>query len=410
MKELITIQLCLFLALLSGGCIQNQSTNTNENLEPAVEYLNLQKFEKAEEVIPEKQFIEVPSVKLQEGQLKPLPVETRVQNVKEDNFGGGVIEPVKPKNNIEIVAKPVPIPIPSKKNKSLLTKADKELIAGFARKTVMQTAVVGNAKKRSQVTPSPLPENWINAITVYDYMEGALFQVYLTPNRTTDILFAPGEQLISSSAGDTLRWIVGETESGSGKDKRSHLLVKPKHINIDTNLTVTTDRRTYYLELHSTKNKAYMAAVQWNYPNDRFVKKYQKTRKVERKKAEKILQITDLTSMNFDYKFKTFEDEEDIEWFPVRAFDDGKKTFIQFPSDMKYRQAPVLYVLSNETNRKPQIVNYRVQDGFYVVDRIFQAAVLMEGTKAQRKVTILNKKIYREYAKYDPFTERENSK
>ena len=108
--------------------------------------------------------------------------------------------------------------------------------------------------------------------------------------------------------------------------------------------------------------------------------------------------------MNFDYIFKSHDKRKYIEWYPIRAFDNGKKTFIQFPPDMKNRQSPALYVLSNETHRKPQIVNYRIKDGFYVVDRLFQAAILMEGTKKQRKVTILNKKLYREYqTPEDPF-------
>jgi type IV secretion system protein VirB9 len=77
---------------------------------------------------------------------------------------------------------------------------------------------------------------------------------------------------------------------------------------------------------------------------------------------------------------------------------------------MRHRQAPALYVLSNERNRKPQIVNYRVKDGYYIVDRIFQAAVLMEGTKTQRKVTILNEKLYKDYHSQDVFASNESSK
>lgn len=399
-------QLCLVTFLMSG-CVATQPSKTDQ---PEVTLLNLEEFERAEVQQPETQFVEVPTVKLQEGQLKPLPKELRVSGEKDFGKEAELSKSGAVKNEYEIVAKPVPIPIPSKRDKSLLTAADRDLIAEFAKKTVMRSAVIDGAKKRSQVNPSPLPENWINAITVYDYMEGALYQVYLTPNRTTDILFGHGEVLISQSAGDTLRWIVGETESGTGKDKRYHIMVKPRHTNIDTNLTVTTNKRTYYLELHSTKNKAYMAAVQWTYPNERFVKKYKVKREKEKTENNKILQLTNLDSMNFEYRFKTYEDKEDVEWFPIRAFDDGTKTFIQFPADMKNRQAPALYVLSNESKRKPQIVNYRVQDGYYIVDRLFQAAILMEGTKEQRKVIVLNKKLYKDYQKEDPFNTRESSK
>jgi type IV secretion system protein VirB9 len=407
MKKILL--LCLTVFVLQA-CVANQQAVVDDGHEPVIEYLNMDEFEQAEATTEETQFVEVPTVKLQEGQLKPLPKDTRIEEIKTNLMAPAPEVKEASKAKMEVVSKPIPIPIPSKKDKSLLTDSDRDLIAKFAKKTVLQSSVIAGAKERSQINPSPLPENWINAITVYDYMEGALYQIYLTPNRTTDIFFSPGEEIISQAAGDTLRWVVGETESGNGKSKRFHLLVKPRHTNIETNLTIMTNMRTYYLELHSTKNESYMAAVQWNYPNDNIVKRYKKTREEESKESSKVLELQNLTSMNFEYKFKADRDEDDIEWYPVRAFDDGKKTFIQFPPDMRHRQAPALYVLSNERNRKPQIVNYRVKDGYYIVDRIFQAAVLMEGTKTQRKVTILNEKLYKDYHSQDVFASNESSK
>ena len=67
------------------------------------------------------------------------------------------------------------------------------------------------------------------------------------------------------AAGDTARWIIGDTESGSGVTRRVHVLVKPSRADITTNLVVTTDRRTYMLELRSGQ-KPYMPAVAWAYP------------------------------------------------------------------------------------------------------------------------------------------------
>ena len=59
----------------------------------------------------------------------------------------------------------------------------------------------------------------INAIQVYPYSDGALYQVYAAPGEITDIALEPGEQLVGSgpvAAGDTVRWIIGDTESGAG--------------------------------------------------------------------------------------------------------------------------------------------------------------------------------------------------
>ena len=47
------------------------------------------------------------------------------------------------------------------------------------------------------------------------------------PARFPDIALQPGEELVSVSAGDTVRWVVGDTISGSGNTARAHVLVKP---------------------------------------------------------------------------------------------------------------------------------------------------------------------------------------
>ena len=63
----------------------------------------------------------------------------------------------------------------------------------------------------------PTRAGYINAIQVYPFSDGALYQVYAAPGEITDIALEPGEQLVGSgpvAAGDTVRWIIGDTESG----------------------------------------------------------------------------------------------------------------------------------------------------------------------------------------------------
>ena len=102
---------------------------------------------------------------------------------------------------------------------------------------------------------------------------GALYQVYTAPGEITDIALQEGEQLVGSgpvAAGDTVRWIIGDTESGAGATKKVHILVKPTRPELMTNLVINTDRRTYLLELRSTE-KTYMASVSWQYPEDQLI-------------------------------------------------------------------------------------------------------------------------------------------
>ena len=119
----------------------------------------------------------------------------------------------------------------------------------------------------------PVRDGFINAVQVYPYSAGALYQVYAAPGEVTDIALQDGEQLVGSgpvAAGDTVRWIIGNTESGAGATKKIHILVKPTRPDLVTNLVINTDRRTYLLELRSTE-KTYMASVSWQYPEDQLI-------------------------------------------------------------------------------------------------------------------------------------------
>ena len=64
------------------------------------------------------------------------------------------------------------------------------------------------------------------------------------------------------AAGDTVRWVIGDTTSGTGNATRVHILVKPTRSDLATNLIINTDRRTYHLELRALPS-TYMASVSW---------------------------------------------------------------------------------------------------------------------------------------------------
>ena len=130
---------------------------------------------------------------------------------------------------------------------------------------------VATANEAARVQPTR--DGYINAVQVYPFTEGALYQVYTAPGQVTDIALQESEQLVGSgpvAAGDTVRWIIGDTESGTGPSRKVHILAKPTRPDLMTNLVINTDRRTYLLELRSTE-KTYMASVSWQYPQDQLI-------------------------------------------------------------------------------------------------------------------------------------------
>jgi P-type conjugative transfer protein TrbG len=218
-----------------------------------------------------------------------------------------------------------------------------------------------------------------NAAQVYPWSEGALYRLFAAPERVSDIALQPGEALVSVAAGDTVRWIVGDTTSGAGGDKRTHILIKPSAAGLKTNLVVATDRRTYHLQLESTAATS-MSAISWTYPESSLLA----LRGNRDGAGEPISVSTGLSVQNLRFGYTISGDNP--AWRPIRAFDDGRQTFIAFPGSLAVGEAPPLFIRGSKG--EAELVNYRVSGTYYVVDRLFDVAELRLGTKHQQIVTI----------------------
>ncbi len=229
----------------------------------------------------------------------------------------------------------------------------------------------------------PARTGFINAIQVFPYTEGALYQIYAKPGQVTDIALQEGEQLVGTgpvASGDTVRWMIGDTVSGVGANARVHILVKPVRPDITTNLVINTDRRTYHVELRASPS-VYMASVSWTYPQDALIALRQ-----TRAAAERMAPVAagmDLSRLNFRYAI----DGDKAEWRPLRAFDDGIRVFIEFPEGAAQGELPPLFVIG--TGGDAELVNYRVSGRYMIVDRLFTKAELrIGGRKGQKSVRI----------------------
>ena len=238
-----------------------------------------------------------------------------------------------------------------------------------------KVAVVNRA-----ATIGPRQGAFVNATEVYPWSEGSIFRLYTSPGRVSDIALEPGETLISVAAGDTVRWIVGDTTSGSGNSQREHVLVKPTAVGLSTNLLILTSRRSYHVDLMSTAGSA-MAAVSWSYPQNSLISLAPPAAPLPLAKEDKADSAFDPSALNFGYAISG----DAIPWRPVRAFDDGRHVYIEFPPDISASAAPPLFVTDGKA---PELVNYRMRGRYYVVDRLFERAELRLGDKPQHIVAI----------------------
>lgn len=231
-------------------------------------------------------------------------------------------------------------------------------------------AVVAHANRAA--TLAPAAPGFVNANQVYPFADGAIYQLLAAPERVTDIILQPGEILGAVASGDTARWVIGDTTSGSGEGKRTHVLVKPFGPGLRTNMIITTDRRTYHLALVSTPGIA-MSALSWTYPADALLAL--KAAAVDKERAQPIAAGLAVEQLNFGYTITGARPS----WRPLRVFDDGRQTFIEFPAALASGEAPPLFLV--DRSGSAQLVNYRMRGQYYVVDRLFDAAELRIGGK-----------------------------
>jgi len=89
-----------------------------------------------------------------------------------------------------------------------------------------------------------------------------------------------------------------------------------------------------------------------------------------------------LAALNFRYRIEG----DRPPWRPVRAFDDGRQVFVEFPAGIAQGEMPPLWVVGQGDTA--ELVNYRVRGRYIVVDRLFAAAELRLGAKRQQRVRI----------------------
>ena len=211
------------------------------------------------------------------------------------------------------------------------------------------------------------------------WWDGAVYRLDTAPGRVSDIALQPGESLIAVAAGDTARWVIGDTTSGSGPTRRTHILIKPAEPGLRTNLVITTDRRVYHLDLAS--GAIAMTGIAWTYPQDELLA----LRRAQEALAAAEPVAAPIAVERLDFGYAITGDQPP--WRPVRAFDDGAQVFIEFPPGLESMEAPPLFVVG--ASGDVELVNYRKRGRYYVVDRLFGAAELRLGAKRQQVVRIV---------------------
>ena len=225
------------------------------------------------------------------------------------------------------------------------------------------------SRANAEARIAPTREGYVNAIQVWPFTDGALYQVYASPGRVTVVSLQPGEELVTVAAGDTVRWIVGDTSSGGGADLRVNVLVKPIRSGLKTNLVITTSRRTYLLELTSTE-RAWMASVSWDYPKDRMLALQRQAQAAQA--TTPVDTGLSLDKIRFATRYRAATRRGSL-----CAPSMMERGLYPVPAGHRPGRAAAVFVIGAQGDG--QLVNYRFRSPYYVVDRLFGAAELRLG-------------------------------
>jgi len=234
-------------------------------------------------------------------------------------------------------------------------------------------------------------QQWLNA-DQYPFRDGHRV-TYLYSGGQPTVVCAPlklcmieleqGERVVQDGVhlGDSARWMVTPAVGAGG---RTHIIIKPVEVGLETSLALVTDRRTYHIRLVSRRDD-YMPVVAFHYP-DQIASQWkayyerQETERIRRTMPETGENIADL---DFNYAISGCPN---CSWRPLRVYNNGQQTIIQMGGNMNQVEAPALLV---KTRQGEKLVNYRIREDRYIVDQIFDEAVLIVGVgRNQDRVTI----------------------
>lgn len=243
-----------------------------------------------------------------------------------------------------------------------------------------------------------LAKGWIGKKTMpYMVEEGKIVyffgstlpSIVCSPLKLCDIELEPGEIVRNLHLGDVARWKAKPALSGpkNSPGTITHIIVSPLDVGISTSMLVTTDRRTYHFKLVS-RRKDYMPRVGFAYATDieQGWQEYYASQKVKAERSTFPKTRENINKLFFEYEISG----DNPSWRPVRVYNNGVKTIIQMPKEMKQTEAPALLVIGEDSEK--QMVNFRLKGDRFIVDQIFKEAILIAGVGGdQTKVTITKK-------------------
>jgi type IV secretion system protein VirB9 len=184
-------------------------------------------------------------------------------------------------------------------------------------------------------------------VRVATYQEGQVYRLSVSLTHVTSIEFGQGETIRSIIAGDTEGFQLDGVPGGRA------FAVKPNARAVSTNITVYTNRRSYYFHVTESASPTFYV-VQFRYPQEQA--------------ARRVAAVAQ-QAPNYNYSAS-----DSFDFTPVSVWDDGTFTYFRFPPN-----APVPAVFRYRNGRERTVNSQQVEDGVLRVSGVSEQWVLRLG-------------------------------
>ncbi len=200
----------------------------------------------------------------------------------------------------------------------------------------------------SAVFAEAIPKSGANdsRVRVATYEDGQVYRLKVSLTHVTTVEFGQGETIRSIIAGDTEGFQLDGVPGGRA------FAVKPNAREVHTNITVYTNRRSYYFNVTESSSPTFYV-VQFRYPDE------------NRRPTNAVAQ----SAPNYNYAAS-----DRTNFTPSSVWDDGTFTFFRFP-----RNAPVPAIFQHNNGRERTVNSTQVEDGVLRVSGVGREWVLRLG-------------------------------
>jgi type IV secretion system protein VirB9 len=185
-----------------------------------------------------------------------------------------------------------------------------------------------------------------NRVRVATYQDGQVYRLSVSLTHVTTVEFGQGETIRSIIAGDTEGFQLDGVPGGRA------FAVKPNARGVHTNITVYTNRRSYYFNVTEASSPTYYV-VQFRYPADNV----------------RPTNAVALQAPNYNYAAS-----DQTEFTPTSVWDDGTFTYFRFS-----RNAPVPAIFRSTAGRERTVNSQQIEDGVLRVSGVSSQWVLRLG-------------------------------